>query len=186
MRPTPPAASETAQLAAALDRLVTQRGESLGDLSARKPVLLVFLRHAGCVFCRQTLSDLARQRASIESGGVHVAVVHMGDTAQLLPLLDIYGLSDVDRICDQQQILYRAFGLKRGTLGQLFGPKAIWRGLAAALVGGHGFALPKADARQMPGVFLLQECSVTGRFRHESVADRPQLSSVAGVVRQEK
>jgi peroxiredoxin len=186
MKRTPAAASDTAQLAAALDRLVTQRGESLGDLSARKSVLLVFLRHAGCVFCRQTLSDLARERTAIESSGAHIVIVHMGDTAQLLPVLETYGLSAVDRICDEKQILYGAFGLKRGTLGQLFGPKAIWRGLVAALVGGHGFALPKADARQMPGVFLLQECSVTGRFRHESVCDRPHLAAIAGGVRHEK
>jgi hypothetical protein len=178
--------SDAMQLATALDRLVTQRGETLADLSAQKSVLLVFLRHAGCVFCRQTLYDLARERAAIKSSGAHIVIVHMGDSAELLPVLEMYGLSGIDRICDEEQVLYHAFGLKRGTLGQLFGPRAIWRGLLAALIGGHGFGLPRADARQLPGVFLLRECSVTGRFRHRSVADRPDYSAIAGVRSPEK
>lgn len=179
MRDTAVSPADSAQLAVSLGRLVTQQGLNLGDLSARSPVLLVFLRHSGCVFCRQTLSDLARDHGAIVSAGVHVVLVHMGDSEQLLPVLETYGLSGIDRICDGEQLLYRAFGLKRGTLGQLFGPAAIWRGLVASFVGGHGFALPKADARQMPGIFLLEECSVVGRFRHRSIASRPDLAAIA-------
>ena len=47
----------------------SHRGATLEQLSADSPTLVVFLRHAGCMFCREALSDLSRQRAAIEPTG---------------------------------------------------------------------------------------------------------------------
>ena len=44
----------------------TEDGVSLGDLSATAPVLLIFLRHSGCTYCRQTLSDLAGEEITCD------------------------------------------------------------------------------------------------------------------------
>ena len=40
-------------------RARTQQGSTLLELSKQAPVLLVFLRHTGCTFCREALADLA-------------------------------------------------------------------------------------------------------------------------------
>jgi hypothetical protein len=45
----------------------TNYGVTLNELSRISPVLLVFLRHAGCTFCREALADLAARRPEIES-----------------------------------------------------------------------------------------------------------------------
>ena len=161
---------ETADL---LDQVETQHGETLAEIAAAHKVLLVFLRHAGCTFCREALSDIARDRAAIEQCGVRIVLVHMGDIDEFDKLLEKNHLSDVPHICDDSQVLYAAFGLKRGSAMQLFGPKVMVRGLKAGIIDGHGVGKPVADAAQMPGVFLLENGVIARRFRHRSAADRP-------------
>ncbi len=171
---------------AVLDSAVTERGEKLAALTEASPVLLVFLRHAGCTFCREALGDIARERAAIETSGVRIILVHMGDSKALDKLIGKYGLAGVDRICDGEQRLYDAFGLKRGGLGQLFGPKVLFRGIKAAIMGRHGIGRVSADSFQLPGVFLLGNSNVLRRFRHRSAADRPDylgLCAMAGECR---
>ena len=163
-----------------LERASTQSGEKLVDLSGASPVLLVFLRHAGCTFCREALGDIARARRAIEKTGTRVVLVHMGDAPALETLLDKYGLSGVDRICDGQQELYRAFGLKRGKLRQLFGPKVFWRAFRERVLSRHGIGRLSADGSQMPGLFLLNHGVISRRFRHRSAADRPDYTEICG------
>lgn len=160
-----------------LERAMTQNGESLAEIAASHSVLLVFLRHAGCTFCREALADISHSRAEIESRGSRIVLVHMGDIAELDRLLEKNALQDVDRICDTAQDLYKAFGLKRGSALQLFGPKVWLRGVKVGLIDGHGVGKPLADSSQMPGVFLLEQGMIARRFRHKSAADRPDYAS---------
>ena len=53
----------------------TQSGHLLSALSETSPVLLVFLRHAGCTFCREAIGDVARDRGAIERSGVRIVLV---------------------------------------------------------------------------------------------------------------
>jgi hypothetical protein len=160
-------------VAGVLEHTSTETGERLVDLVQASPVLLVFLRHAGCTFCREAVADLANLREEIESNATRIVLVHMGDRADIEQLLERHGFSDVDRICDTNQELYRAFGLKKGSWGQLFGPKVWARGLAAGIGRGHGLGRASADATQMPGVFFLDQGLIVSSYRHRSAADRP-------------
>ena len=166
-------ARSVATLAQVLNSKLTRNGVDLATLSLVSPVLLVFLRHSGCVFCREALSDLAASREAIEKTGTRIVVVHLGDEAALDEVLDHYGLKTLDRIHDADQSLYRAFGLKQGSWRQLAGPKVWFRGLSASLIGGHKVGRPAGDVRQMPGMFLLDRCEVVRSFRHASASDRP-------------
>lgn len=161
-----------------LDHAITENGHHLVDLVNASPVLLVFLRHAGCTFCREAVSDIAAMREEIESTGTRIVLVHMGDRAGMQELLQRHKLTDVERICDTDQRLYQAFGLKKGTFRQLMGLKVWFRGLWAGLVKGHGLGMPKADSTQMPGVFMLDRGILVHAFRHRSAADRPCYTSV--------
>jgi peroxiredoxin len=163
--------ADASAVAEILDTSLTQSGESIAALSAASPVLVVFLRHAGCIFCRETLRDIARERAAMERNGTRIVLVHMGDIQAIERSLSKYKLSDLDQICDPRQELYRAFGLKGGTFPQLFGWKVTWRSVCLGLL--HGVGPKTADASQMPGVFLIHRCAVVRRFRHKTAADRP-------------
>ena len=162
----------------AIDSAATLAGDRLVDLAESCPILLVFLRHAGCTFCREALGDIAHQRRAIEKTGTRIVLVHMGDSAAIEEQLANYSLRGVDRICDSEQVLYRAFGLKRGKLRQLFGPRVIWRGLKAGLIEGHGVGRPSADSSQMPGLFLIRNSTIIRRFRHRTAADRPDYAGI--------
>lgn len=169
--------SDIASVTEILDRSFTQAGETLAQLSTIAPVLVVFLRHAGCIFCREALHDIARLRSRIEQQGTRIILVHMGDTKAMDKVLRRFELSLIDRICDPEQDLYRAFGLKRGNMLQRFGPKVVWRSLLRGPR--YRIGLVSADAAQMPGVFLIDQCRVIRRFRHQSAADRPNYLALA-------
>ncbi len=160
-------------------RARTQVGTTLLDLSTESAVMLVFLRHFGCTFCREALADLAAQRRSIEALGVRIALVHMSSEAGGERFFTRYGLADIDRVSDPNQNLYRAFGLARGRLGQLFGPKAWIRGFEAGILRRHGIGLLQGDGFQMPGVFLVFHGEVNSSYRHMSAADRPDYVAIA-------
>ena len=163
-------------------RTPTNMGVTLDEVSRISPVLLVFLRHAGCTFCREALADIAEQRKEIESAGARIVLVHMGPEEHASRFFPNYGLDEVLRISDPKRTLYRAFGLGRGTFGRLFGPKVWLRGFYAGVLKGHGVGRLVGDGMQMPGVFLLYHGEVVRAYRHHSVADRPQYGRL---VRQE-
>lgn len=160
-------------------RARTQFGVSLEELSRLSPILLVFLRQTGCTFCREALADLARQRAEIEASGVRIVLVHMSPESHAGSFFRRYGLEDLPRVSDPRRTLYRAFGLARGGLMRLFGPKVWVRGFQAALLGRHGIGRLVGDGFQMPGVFLIFHGEVLSSYRHHTAADRPDYLSMA-------
>ncbi len=178
MQPSPD--TET-QLASLLDSKRTDRGASLAVLSLISPVLVVFLRHPGCTFCREAVSDLALGRKEIEDGGVRIVVLSHGDEEAATALLARHGLAAIERLHDFDQALYRAFGLNRGTPGQLAGPKVLLRGIQAGWLDGHGLGPVAGDPRQLPGVFLIHHCKLVRSFRHRTAADRPDYRKLAGI-----
>jgi peroxiredoxin len=161
-----------------LERSLTQSGESIIDILSTDPVLLVFLRHAGCSFCREALSDISSVRFSIESRGTRIILVYMGDEEEMEQLVNRYGLAGVDRICDPDQLLYEAFGLKRGTFAQLFGTKVLRRAFLDGVLLRHGIGRARADASQLPGAFLLDRFLLVRSFRHRTAADRPDYEAL--------
>jgi peroxiredoxin len=166
-------AATPADAAAALASARTSTGQTVAELSMAAPVLLVFLRHFGCTFCREAMSDLAVQRASITARGVNIVLVHMVDAATAAEYLTRYGLGGLATVSDPHKELYRAMGLRRGTLWQLFGIKSFVRGFVAGILRGHLVGRLVGDGFQMPGVFLIDRGQVTRTYRHESAADRP-------------
>ena len=151
----------------------TQYDVSLLQMSNSAPLLLVFLRHAGCTFCREAVADIAAQRKRIEAAGTRIAFVHMCCDTDSEDFFAKYGLAGIPRVSDPSRHIYRAFGLGRGGLVALFGPRVWWRGFHAGVLRGHGIGRLMGNGFQMPGVFLVRRGIIVRSFRHESSADRP-------------
>jgi peroxiredoxin len=160
-------------------RAKTNLGLTLEELSRLSPVMLVFLRHLGCTFCRETLADLAAHKRDIEESGTRIVLVHMSREENAAQMVARYGLANVDRVSDSNLSVYRAFGLSRGRLMELFGPKVWWRGFQAGVLGRHGLGTPDGDGFQMPGVFVVFHGEVIRSYIHQSAADRPDYIQLA-------
>jgi len=169
------------QDATVLERHRDQGGRTLGELSAGAGVLVVFLRHAGCTFCREALSDLARDRRAIEDGGLKIAIVTQSSDESAAVQTSRFGLEHVSRISDPTRDLYRAFGLRRGRIGELLGPRVWIRGFLAGVRDGHGVGRLEGDGFQMPGAFVVRDGRVVRTYRHRDAADRPDYCDLSNV-----
>lgn len=154
---------------------MTNEGSSLHDLTMKKPVMLIFLRHFGCVFCKEAMKDISEKRASFESQGFHIVFVHMSDTDTANQYFKQFDLKGITFINDPAQRYYAAFGLLRGSFNQLYGLQTWIRGFQ--LRAQKGFQLELAqklgDSTQMPGVFILQNGEIKEKFIHRHAAERP-------------
>ena len=171
-------AGQAPPLEDALETSQDQHGRTLRAISDQRPTLTLLVRHSGCTFCKEALSDLAEQRERIEQAGLAIAVVSMSDAESLSRVAHAYGLGDVHLISDPQRDLYRALELSRGSFMQLFGPVVWVRGLLATLRG-HVVGGLEGDGFQMPGAFVLHEGKVIRAYRHKTAADRPDLTAFA-------
>jgi hypothetical protein len=166
---------ERVEIAAVLQQYCTESGRPLLALVDESPVLLVFLRHFGCSFCRQTLEDVSKIRETLETRRIRPVFVHLGSPERAKPFFDYYHLSDVERISNPDASLYAEpiFGLQRkNVLFQLLIPN-VWKGWLQGALLKHGIGLIKEDADQMPGIFYLRNRAIVRAFRYRTIADEP-------------
>ncbi len=168
-----PQESKVAEMNNVLSKMVTNKGESLFDISMRKPVLLVFLRHFGCTFCREALSDIAKRRENIEEMGSKIIFVHMTDNETAERYFNRYDLEGAEHISDPECFFYKTFGLLKGTFTQLFGLQSWIRGFQVGVLDGRGVGPQLGDGFQMPGVFMVIDGEIKESFIHKLASDRP-------------
>lgn len=162
-----------------LERAKTSTGESLWELSQQQPVLVVFVRHSGCTFCREAVHDVGRHTDQIAAAGVKPVVVHMGSDADGQALLKWSGRSDLAAISDPERRLFRAFDLKLGSLWQLSGPYVIWRALFGGTLFKYGTGQMIGNVMQLAGAFLLDHGRIVRSYQHRTSADRPDYAELA-------
>jgi peroxiredoxin len=163
---------------ALLSAYTSQTGQALGSLAAERDVFLVFLRHFGCAFCREAVSDLVEKRGAIEALGARLAFVHLGSEEKAQWFFKPYGLLDVPRFSDPQGRLYDEFGLVRWNWRQYLNIESILR-LLSATSRGHRTGVPTGNVERMPGVFLIRGREIRKAFRHKLVSDRPDYLALA-------
>jgi hypothetical protein len=158
----------------------TNTGDDLLSLTYKSPVMLVFLRHFGCVFCKEALNDISLRRKSIECGGIRIVFVHMGDNETADEYFEKFNLAGSVHICDPSQRYYRAFGLQRGSFNQLYGLQTWIRGYKVKQELDVELEMAKrlGDSTQMPGVFILQNGRTKEKFIHRIASERPDYEQL--------
>lgn len=160
----------------------TSTGESLSEVANKQPVLLVFLRHFGCSFCREAISDISKLKKRLEQKNVRIVLVHLSNDSKIAEqFFKKYKLWPVTYIDDPERKIYSAFGLGRGTPQQLFGLMNWIRGFQAGVIEGHGFAYQgeeMGDGFQMPGIFVLHSGKIINSFIHQTAWDRPDYEQI--------
>ena len=163
-----------------LGEMVTQTGVSVFDLSSKQPTVLMFLRHFGCVFCKEALADISQKIKRLKRSGAELVFVHMSDPEIAESYFGRFGLGGSLHISDPECKFYTAFGLRKGSLSQLFGLKNWIRGFSIQV--NHGFPMEYdktlGDAFQMPGTFVVFKGRVEERFIHTLAGDRPDYDAL--------
>ncbi len=162
-----------------LERFNTQDGNSLNALSQTTPIMLVFLRHFGSPFCRESLSNISRKRQQIEAAGLRIVLVHMASDEEAMAFFTRYNLDDLPRVSDPQCELYRAFGLIKGSFSQIAGMRIFFKAIRAAFLSRHGLGRITGDFFQMPGVFIIHKSRMFGGYRPSNVSDQPDYANIA-------
>ncbi len=157
-----------------MNAMVTNTNENLMEVTSQKPVFLVFLRHFGCVFCKEALNDLAEKKEDLLQNGIRLVFVHMSDEDVANEYFKNYHLEGVAHISDPGCAYYANFGITKGTFSQLYGLRTWIRGFGAKKA---GFELEMAknlgDSTQMPGIFLIHKGKIVDTFIHKNASDRP-------------
>lgn len=161
----------------------TESGASLLALAEESPVLLVFLRHFGCSFCRMTIAQIGELQGELKAKGVRPVFVHLGTSEIAQAHFDFYKLGDVERIDNPEATIYKnpIFGLGRQSVWwQLVNPN-VWGGwFVQGSIFKHGIGKIQGDGSQMPGVFLLKGPKIVRKFIYRNISDQPKWLKLVG------
>ena len=143
-------------LAAALAQMTvldeTGTAQPLGRFWTRRSVVLAFVRHLGCIFCRQQVAGLAKRVPEIERRGGILVVVAPARPEHIAPFRESTGYKGA-LFVDPARRAFKTAGLVRGR-ASTYHPLAVLRGIGALAqgfrqVGRHG------DIVQQGGTFVL-------------------------------
>jgi hypothetical protein len=148
---------------------------TLRDQLGGGDTLLVFLRHFGCIFCRETVADL-RAVAEGDPAFPPVLFFFMGTPMEGKAFLRRYW-PGVRAVADLERRFYAAFGVERGGIVQLFGP-AVWRARRRAAAKGHENGKRVGDVFMMPGVFLVRGGRIVWSHEYHHAADHPDFARI--------
>ena len=161
---------EKAQFSAFLEADITSHDLKIKEyLKDSRLLMVVFLRHFGCTYCRKTLATYKKFSDANKDKMFSPLFIHMSSIKDGTTMLEGYGLGGVAHISDPEQELYKLFSLDRGSVLQHFGPKVLKKAVKDLFI--HGVGGLKGDGFQMPGVFLVNESGVLNSYRHKTVAD---------------
>ncbi len=163
----------------ALRTAILPDGQNLFDQSFKSRLLLVCVRHFGCTYCRETLSDLSKQSEQIYRVGLTPVVIHMGSIEQGKSMMQRFGLEAVGQVSDPDRRLFRTLDLPFGTLGQLVSIKTFWRALVEGVVFKFGFGSFVGNGMQLSGAFIVKNGHVERAVRHESPAERTDFADLS-------
>lgn len=162
-----------------LKKFSDQEQHSLSDMNREQALILVFLRHFGCTFCRESLENFKLRKELFTQKNLKLVFIHMGDEMEAQTYFEKYGLEDESRISDPHCELYRTFSLERAKFGQVFGLSSWWRGFWVGIVEGKGIGKLVGDGFRMPGVFVIHKDRILHSQIQKKAASRPDYEQIA-------
>jgi peroxiredoxin len=150
----------------------------LGDHLGTGPVLLVLLRHYGCIGCNQLVTHLGPRLQELHDLGFRTVFVGIGQPAHLA------GFADRMRLLDKEVLLLTdPAGAVHGLAGL---PRSVWQSLGPPSLRDHFQLLaegipPRAitgDILRMGGVMFLQDGREVWRRISKSPAGHPDDTEI--------
>jgi hypothetical protein len=151
------------------------RPGTLRDQLGARPTLLVMLRHLGCLFSQEWLTELRRTGATDPSFPATL-YFHLGDKEQGDAFFSAQA-PEARAVADPKQDFYKALGVPKAAKLQLFDPR-VWACGIRASRKGHKAARPVGDPFMMPGLFLVEGDRITWKFIPEHMGELPRVADI--------
>jgi hypothetical protein len=148
---------------------------SLANQLGEQPVLLVFLRHFGCIFCKETVADI-RAAAAADPQYPDVLFVAQG-TPQDAQGFFASAWPEARCITDSGRVLYAGFGVPRGSTWQSMNPSVMACGVRA-FGKGHMQGKTQGDPWQMPGLFYVHGNQILWQRDYAHQGDSPDWTQL--------
>ena len=133
----------------------------LSELWGNGLTALVFMRHAGCIFCRVQIKELRNNAANLERAGLSVVIITPDRPSRARKFVEEYRIP-FPVLTDFERNAYIAYGLTEGGLGEFITPRVARRGVEAVATGNF-IRRPGSNPRQLPGTAIVDR---DGRLRH--------------------
>jgi hypothetical protein len=150
----------------------------LRDQLGEGPTLLVFLRHFGCPFCRETIAGL-REATLRDADYPAVLFFYQGSPTEGKAFMRRYW-PEARAVADPDAHFYERLGIGRGGIMQMFHPGVVpvlLRARARGLLGGLS-ERGAGDERRMPGLFLVRGPEIVWSHRARHQADHPEFARI--------
>jgi DNA-binding transcriptional MerR regulator len=155
---------------------------ALSTLWHSGPVALSFLRHFGCILCREWLSHVERITPMLQAVGVRVALVGLGQPDHVRNVG--YQLApSAQWLCSPDGAAHAAYGLRHGNLLQLAGPQMMASAVRAARAG-HIQGETTGHIAMLSGLFIINsQGEVRAAFYSRFAGDMPEWDALASLAR---
>jgi peroxiredoxin len=162
--------------------VLDERGTSvrLGELWRERTAVLVFLRHFGCIHCREHVVQLRREAERLARPDVHIVIVGNGSPSFIAGLREQTGWTG-PVYTDPTLAAYRAAQLKRGVV-QTIDPRG-WLAAAKSLAAGRKQGRTQGDQWQQGGVVVVAPSGEV-RWHHASeyAGDNASAQAIAAAL----
>jgi len=155
----------------------------LGNLVGARPLVLAFVRHFGCVFCREHVKKLQAEAGRIAGAGADLVVVGSGVPTFVRGFREETGF-DGRVLADPTGKAFEAAGMHRGLLSTL-NPLTAVRGLASVLRGTR-YGGVQGDNYQQGGVLVIIDGQVVYEYRSRYAGDEPPIAATLDALSRSK
>ncbi|HKK53283.1 MAG TPA: SelL-related redox protein [Myxococcota bacterium] len=142
--------------------------------------LLVFLRHFGCLFCRETVGDL-RRAAESDPDYPRVLFFFQGSPTEGRAFLR-RDWPEARAVADPDLELYELFGIRQASFLEALGPSVL-AARSRARSKGYESGPRSGDIWRMPGVFAVRGERVLWTHHPRHAADHPDFSRLPELIR---
>jgi peroxiredoxin len=155
----------------------------LGGVVDERPLVLAFVRHFGCVFCREHVKKLQAEASRIAGAGADLVVVGSGAPTFVRGFREETGF-DGRVLSDPTGKAFEAAGMHRGVLSTL-NPLTAVKGILAMLRGTK-YGGVQGDNYQQGGVLVIASGRVVYEYRSRYAGDEPPIAETIDALSRSK
>ena len=155
----------------------------LGSVVDDRPLVLAFVRHFGCVFCREQVKKLQAEAGRMAGAGADLVVVGSGAPTFVQGFREETGF-DGRVLSDPNGKAFEAAGMHRGVLSTL-NPLTAVKGVFAMLRGTK-YGGVQGDNYQQGGVLVIVDGRVVYEYRSRYAGDEPPIAAMIDALARSK